>query len=123
NSSGSLRLSNSHNAIVFDMTYSGDPPFPVAADGTGHSLVLARPSYGEADPRAWGASAALGGNPGAPDVPQTGALQRVLINEFLAHTDPPQLDFIELYNYGGSANNICRFALTHHPATHKKPKS
>ena len=29
----------------------------------------------------------------------------VLINEVLAHTDPPQQDFVELFNYSGSAVN------------------
>jgi len=119
NSSGNLRLRNSSDAIVFDMSYSGDPPFPVAADGTGHSLVLARPSYGESDPRAWEASSALGGNPGAPDVPQASTLQKVFINEFLAHTDPPQLDYIELYNYGDFPLNIGGCALSDDPATNK----
>ena len=69
NSSGNLRLRNNKDAVLFDMSYNGDPPYPVTADGAGHSLVLARPSYGEGDPRAWAASDQLGGNPGAADVP------------------------------------------------------
>ena len=41
-------------------------PWPVATDGTGHSLVLANPTYGEGDPRAWDISDMAGGSPG-PD--------------------------------------------------------
>ena len=38
--------------------------WPPAADGAGHSLVLARPDYGENSPLAWSASYAAGGSPG-----------------------------------------------------------
>ncbi len=116
---GTLVLQNSHGAVVFQMSYTGDPPYPVAADGAGHSLVLARPSYGEGDARAWEASAALGGNPGAPDVPPVSGFQRVFINEFMAHTDPPQLDYIELYNYSDSSINLGGCALSDDAATNK----
>src|SRR5437773_2337477 len=71
------------------------------------------------DPRAWEASAGLGGNPGAPDVPLVNGLQRIFINEFLAHTDPPQLDYIELYNYSDSSIGIGLCTLSDDPATNK----
>ncbi len=87
NSTGSLRLRNTRGAILFEMNYSGDPPFPASADGGGHSLILGRPSYGERDPRAWMASELVGGTPGASDPAVTNPLRTVLINEFLAHTD------------------------------------
>ena len=44
-SSGTVRLRNDRGAIYLQISYSNKPPWPVAADGTGHSLVLARPSY------------------------------------------------------------------------------
>jgi hypothetical protein len=80
--------------------YGTRAPWPIVADGSGHSLVLVNPSYGEADPRAWAASALRGGNPGAPDPVVVDAASSVSINELLAHTDPPLLDFVELYNRG-----------------------
>src|ERR1043166_3659640 len=119
NSSGTLRLRNNQDAIIFEMNYSGDPPFPAGADGAGHSLVLARPSYGEADPRAWALSDLTGGNPGVADTPTANTFGTILINEFLAHTDPPQLDFIELYNYGNSTINLSGCILTDDPETNK----
>ena len=53
NAGGTVRLHNAAGAIVQEMTYEDGWPWPVTADGTGHSLVLARPSFGGADPRAW----------------------------------------------------------------------
>src|SRR6185503_17933150 len=64
NGDGTLRLRNKRDAVMFEMDYNGDPPYPVAADGGGPSLVLARPSYGTTDARAWAASDVIGGTPG-----------------------------------------------------------
>jgi hypothetical protein len=119
NSSGTLRLRNSRDAILFEMSYTGDPPYPAAADGAGHSLVLARPSYGERDPRSWEASTAPGGNPGAADTFSPVSQRTVVINEFLAHTDPPLVDYIELYNYGNAQVNVAGCILTDDPDTNK----
>src|SRR5205085_5685848 len=118
NSSGTLRLRNNRDAILFEMNYSGDPPYPVAADGAGHSLVLARPSYGEGDPRAWAASETPGGTPGAIDGVSSG-YKGIVINELLAHTDPPQVDYVEIYNYGNLSLNVGGCVLTDEAATNK----
>lgn len=61
--SGTLRLRNPQEAILLEIPYSNEPPWPVAADGTGHSLVLARPTYGEGNPEAWAISDQVGGSP------------------------------------------------------------
>ncbi len=119
NSSGNLRIRNASDAIVFEMEYTGDAPYPAAADGTGHSLVLARPSYGERDPRAWDISNATGGNPGNADVPSANAYRTVMINEILAHTDLPDVDYIELYNYGNLTTSISGLILTDDADTNK----
>lgn len=100
NSSGTLRLRNSRDAVVFEMNYSGDSPYPAAADGAGHSLVLGRPSYGESDPRAWVLSERIGGTPGGNETAPLLPERFVVINEVLAHTDAPTLDFVELFNFG-----------------------
>jgi hypothetical protein len=60
-SSGRVRLRNPAGAVLLQVDYDSDAPWPVAADGSGHSLVLSRPSYGEADPRAWSASDRIDG--------------------------------------------------------------
>ncbi len=99
NSSGVVRLRNHLGAVLIEATYETEPPFPRAADGAGHSLVLVRPSYGERDPRAWAASNFIGGSPGTSEPSSSSPYRTVVINEFLAHTDDPELDYIELYNY------------------------
>ena len=119
NSSGTLRLRNNRDAVIFEMNYSGDPPYPAAADGPGHSLVLGRPSYGGLDPRAWVQSDATGGTPGTTDTPAVNTYRTVVINEFLSHTDPPQFDYIELYNYGASAVSLAGCILTDDADTNK----
>ena len=48
----SLQLIDEQGAILLTVPYSDLNPWPVAASGTGHSLVLTDPTYGEADPRA-----------------------------------------------------------------------
>ena len=40
---GTIRLKNNVGGVVLEVSYSNDHPSPVGADGTGHSLVLARP--------------------------------------------------------------------------------
>ena len=82
-----MRLRNKMGAVLLEANYSADPAWPVAADGAGHSLVLARPSYGEANAEAWEASEVLGGTPGAGETPAANPYRPILINEFLAHTD------------------------------------
>ncbi len=43
----------------------------------------------------------------------------LVINEFLAHTDDPQVDFIELYNNSNQPIDISGCFLTDDPATNK----
>mgnify|MGYP003345615171 CR=1 FL=1 len=117
NSAGTLRLRNAQGAVLFEMSYTGNPPYPPAADGAGHSLVLGRPSYGEGDPRAWVASERIGGTPGAPESAPLLPERTVVINEILAHTDAPTLDFVELYNYGNGDVNLGGCVLTDDPST------
>src|SRR5690606_36646114 len=56
NDGGELFLLNELGGRLLSIEYFNQAPWPVAPNGTGHSLVLARPSYGENDPRAWAAS-------------------------------------------------------------------
>jgi regulation of enolase protein 1 (concanavalin A-like superfamily) len=119
NSSGTVRLRNRIRGVLLEVKYESKSPWPVAADGSGHSLVLARPSYGESDPRAWSASRMKGGSPGRIDPWTADAPDAVLINEFLAHTDLPQLDSIELFNTGLQTINLGGCYLTDDPATNK----
>lgn len=112
NQGGTLRLRKPSNAIVLEVTWNDQPPWPVAADGTGHSLVLARPSFGEASDRAWGASASLGGSPGVGDAPPGSPQDHVAINEVLTRSLLPTLDYIELRNDGRNAADISGCTLS-----------
>ncbi|PYJ06624.1 MAG: hypothetical protein DME25_06210, partial [Verrucomicrobia bacterium] len=100
--SGTVRLRNRQGAVLLEVNYDGRNPWPIAADGAGHSLVLARASYGEGDPRAWAPSDSIDGSPGKAEPFTSDRLSAVVINEFLAHTEPslPAVeDYIELYNH------------------------
>lgn len=119
NSSGIVRLENQSGGVFLEVEYEDDPPWPVAADGTGHSLVLARPSYGENDPRAWEASDTIGGSPGRLNSFTPDPLRNVVINEFLAHTDDPEQDFVELYNHSTQAVSLAGCVLSDDPTLDK----
>src|SRR5439155_22220541 len=119
NDGGTIRLRNKSDAILLEVNYSDEPPWPAAADGAGHSLVLARPSLGERDPLAWAPSVFVGGSPGALEPADTDPLSNVVINEFLAHTDDPEVDYIELYNHNNQILDLSGCVLTDDPLTNK----
>ncbi len=112
NNGGLVRLVTEVGVRVLEVEYDTQAPWPVAPDGAGHSLVLRRPSYGENDPRAWSASDRVGGSPGAEDVIGAEPARAVVINEFLAHTDAPLVDFVELYNHGNTAVDLSGCTLS-----------
>jgi hypothetical protein len=119
NSSGTVRLRNQANAVFLEVDYDSSAPWPAEADGGGCSLVLARPSYGENTAAAWRASDSVGGSPGKLDPVSNDPLRNVVINEFLAHSDPPALDFIELYNRSSNNLDLSGCALSDDPDTNK----
>lgn len=111
NSSGEVKLLSERGAVYFELEYRDKFPWPVAADGSGHSLALVRPSYGEADPRAWAASTRPGGSPGAWEFADASPRRQVVLNELMARAGaagPPP--FVELFNRGRQAVDLagCR---------------
>jgi hypothetical protein len=119
NGSGTVQLLNQAGGVFLQVDYSDHAPWPVAADGTGHSLALARPSYGENNPLAWARSDSVGGSPGRLDPFTPDPLRTVFINEFLAHTDPPDWDYVELYNHSSQPVEISNCILSDDPVTNK----
>jgi hypothetical protein len=113
--SGTVQVRGRSGALLLEADYSNEIPWPAAADGAGHSLVLARPSYGEGNLEAWAASRFKGGSPGALDPVQTDPLDGVVINEFLAHTDLPAVDYIELYNHSNEPVDVSGAWLSDRP--------
>lgn len=117
NAGGLLRLRDVSDGVVFEVEYDTQPPWPAAADGAGHSLVLARPSYGMNDPRSWDSSVELGGSPGSINLSALSP-STVLINEFLANGDATP-DFVELFNYSTQTVNLAGYTLSDDAGTNK----
>lgn len=113
---GEIRLVHPNGGVFLEAEYRALFPWPAEPAGGGHSLVLARPSYGQEELSAWEPSVLKGGSPGdfepaAPDDP----LNAIKINEFLAHTDDPNVDFIELYNHSGQTVDLSGVWLSDTP--------
>lgn len=103
---GTLRVYGSAGELLLEVEYSNTAPWPAhAGNGVGHSLVLAKPSYGEADVRAWAASEYIGGSKGVAE-PAFDATHHLVINEFLANPSGGSTDFIEIYNAGPTTVDI-----------------
>lgn len=137
NDGETIQLLNKSGAVLWETRYRPSLPWPVETDGTGHSLVLHRPSLGERDPRAWAPSAGLGGSPGSSEpaldvgtralalsgsAPILSGTQNdrallpgpVLINEIMYHpiSDDSEDEFIELHNSSGEPVDIGGWQLT-----------
>ena len=95
NGGETLVLNSASGAIVAQIKYGIDGDWPTRPAGLGGSIELVDPL---ADPTAaanWRASAEYFGSPGSAGA---GVQNRVVINELLAHTDPPLEDAVELFN-------------------------
>ncbi len=110
---GTVTLRNRLGAVLLSVNYQDSPPWPEAADGTGHSLSLARPSFGEADFRAWSESDSVGGSPGRADPLTQDPLASIFINEWQHHSDP--VDWVELYNHSNDPVDLSGAQLTDNP--------
>ena len=109
NGGGTVRLRNRRDSVLVDVDYSDDPPWPIAADGAGHSLVMSKPDYGPSSWKAWSASVNVLGSPGSldPASPTNG----IIISEFMAHTDEPDIDFVEFFNPGSSQVDLSGYRV------------
>lgn len=97
NAGETITLTHPQGANILSISYNDRPPWPVTPDGYGFSLVLDEANTGRYRP-----SALTGGSPGGDD--PTPTWQRVVINEVLANSEPPDVDRIELYN--PTANDV-----------------
>jgi hypothetical protein len=115
-----LEVLDEHSNVLLTVPYTDVYPWPVAASGTGHSIVLANPTYGEGNPRAWDISDTVGGSPGQIDPFTPSPLRSVVINEILPHTENPAVpQFIELYNHSTASVDVSGCILTDDPATNE----
>ena len=106
-----IRLFDPGSNTVVSVEYGDDPPWPVSPDGLSYSLVLANPVNDPDWPDTWRASSNVHGSPGADDPTPPYGLG-VIVNEVMAHTDPPFEDAIELYNTSSNAVDISGWYLS-----------
>jgi hypothetical protein len=107
-----LYLQGALQEPILDFTYNNS--WYPTTDGQGFSLVI-RNEYAPfntwTNPASWRASVAPNGSPGSFDGTAP-SFPGVVINEALTHTDPPELDTIELYNPMASPAAIGGWFLT-----------
>ena len=65
-----IELSNDNGAVVISFRYNDARPWPASADGTGHSLILAKSAGDPEEASTWAPSTLIGGTPGEPDETQ-----------------------------------------------------
>ncbi|MBX3744481.1 MAG: lamin tail domain-containing protein [Verrucomicrobiae bacterium] len=107
-----VTLAHAVGTPIFSVRYRPTEPWPLSAAGGGFSLVPRDPNLNPDpdDPANWRASQSPGGSPGRDDAPI--AIPPILVNELLAHTDPPMLDAVELHNPTASPVDIGHWYLT-----------
>jgi hypothetical protein len=104
-----IEVEDSSGNPLLRVTYDDSSPWPTRADGTGTTLELLDGATDYRDPASWRDSAYVGGSPGASGVE---SLNGIIINEVLTHTDPPQVDSIELLNTSSAAVDISGWYLS-----------
>jgi hypothetical protein len=107
-----LRVSFPFGGNVFAVTFDDDVPWPLAPDNFGYSIVPRNSVATQApdDGASWRASALPGGSPGADDPEPT--ITRIVINEVLTASTPPEQDWIELFNPTANPVDIGGWFLT-----------
>ncbi len=98
NNGEELRLEDAFREKILQFDYD-NAWYPIT-DGLGFSLVIVdanAPWQSWGDAASWRPSGTPGGAPGTNDPPPP-AIAPILVNEALTHTDPPQLDALELHN-------------------------
>ena len=136
NAGEQLTLADGGGNVVLDVDYDDSDPWTEAADGAGATLVMIDPAGTPGNQSSkyyrWRGSTQFGGSPGGASAEPIG----VVINEVLAHTDPPviQSDSIELYNttatpidIGGwllsdSGGNLRKFEIPAGTGNRRRPR-
>src|SRR5262249_22102817 len=117
--SNAINLYNRGGALLLQVPYDTRAPWPLAADGTGHSLVLARPTYGEGGSKALPQADVFEGSPGIGDAVRFEPVRSVMINEFFANSVFPDVDYLELYNHSAQPVDLSGCWLSDTAGTNK----
>lgn len=88
-------LTGADGSLLAQVKYGVDGDWPSRPAGYGGSLEWFDANGDPSEPARWRASAEYLGSPGSAG---SGPLNRVVVNELLAHTDPPLEDTVELFN-------------------------
>ena len=103
-------------AVIHDFQYDVSGAWPGRADGKGSSLEV-RDVAGDYDnDNNWRPSQEYHGSPGFDGVTYTD----IVINEVLTHTDPPLVDFVELYNTTSTPIDISGWYLSDSSGDYRK---
>lgn len=108
-----LWIEDANGIRILDFTFedgNGEPQWYPTTDGQGYSLVPTATNGNFSSPLSWRASANLYGSPGADDPAPSSS--GIVINEVLAHSDPPFEDAIEIRNIGTGTINIAGWYLS-----------
>lgn len=116
-SGDTLTLVDAAKNLLLKFTYDSSGAWPSRADGLGSSLECLNPAGDLNDPLNWRSSTEYNGSPGRAGV---GPLNTIVINEVLAHTDPPLEDAIELYNLASTNVDIGNWYISNQRADPKK---
>ena len=65
-----IELCNENGAVIISFRYNDARPWPASADGTGHSIILAKAGGDPEEASSWAPSTLIGGTPGEPDETQ-----------------------------------------------------
>ena len=108
NNGETVSLIDGDGDLVFEVEYNDGGSWPGRADGNGSSLTVINPLLDLNNPLNWNSSSAYNGSPGAGIT----TVPTVVINEVLTHSDAPQEDAIELYNYGQTEVDVSGWFLS-----------
>ncbi|HKM94171.1 MAG TPA: lamin tail domain-containing protein [Prolixibacteraceae bacterium] len=120
NSGEQITLVSATGQIIAAVKYNDKLPWPTSADGLGFSIVPVsnNPDTDWNDGANWRASSVIHGTPGADD--QGSDIPEVWVNEVLASSDKPEVDFVELYNLNGYDVDISHWFLSDNRKLPKK---
>ena len=101
-----VTLKDKNGVIVSSVNYGNDGHWPIAANGTGHSLVVLNEDRLVDNWRNWRVSTMNGGSPGVRDSELSGLATALTFSEVQFAEGLDDLDWIELHNSGESTINV-----------------
>ncbi len=104
-----LTLRTGSDVLIRDITYDNSGAWPGRADGKGSTLEIVTPTADGNLASSWRNSIEYNGTPGAAGI---GAINSIVVNEVLTHTDPPMVDAVEFYNPTGASIDLSGWYLS-----------